>query len=273
MGTILLNDLLRLPDLASVKVRFNKYAGRGENGRRPDFIEYFQEDKAKLMEGHFHNYSKKAYREGDIVIGFAEVEKAKWLLFDVSRVTRDLGVLNGMGYEYETLGEYEKYFGRVVVRYHNTSQNLIRKARSLMDQLEVETVLSDVFADEGFPGYENVRLSWRDLARNIGKESWKTALQNQKGVYLITDAQTGRLYVGSAYGDMMLLGRWQNYVQTGHGGNVELRKLDFEYIKGNFWYSILEIYKASIDDDVIIKRESWWKDTLQSRGAFGYNGN
>ena len=37
-------------------------------------------------------------------------------------------------------------------------------------------------------------------------------------------------------------------------------------------YSILENYNARVDDSVILERESWWKETLQSR-KFGYNAN
>ena len=33
------------------------------------------------------------------------------------------------------------------------------------------------------------------------------ALRNQKGVYLITDTSNGKMYVGSAYGDEMILNR------------------------------------------------------------------
>lgn len=42
---------------------------------------------------------------------------------------------------------------------------------------------------------------------------WIAALQNQNAVYLITDNNTGKLYVSSAtaqYG--MLLKRWSNYI-------------------------------------------------------------
>ena len=80
------------------------------------------------------------------------------------------------------------------------------------------------------------------------------------------------MYVGSAYGENMLLGRWQQYLNTGHGGNEGLKELDFDYIKKNFRYSVLDIFKSTIDDDVIISRESWWKETLLSR-TFGYNKN
>lgn len=70
--------------------------------------------------------------------------------------------------------------------------------------------------------------------------------------------------------------RWSSYAQNGHGGNVELKKLidekGFDYIKQNFQYSILENYNSRVDDSVILDREIWWKETLQSR-TFGYNDN
>ncbi|GAB1411245.1 hypothetical protein MASR1M90_23990 [Desulfovibrionales bacterium] len=70
----------------------------------------------------------------------------------------------------------------------------------------------------------------------------------------------------------MIHGRWLSYVNTGHGGNKKLKDLSFDYIKTNFKYSILEIFKSTTDDKIILKRESWWKDTLLSR-KFGYNDN
>lgn len=65
-------------------------------------------------------------------------------------------------------------------------------------------------------------------------------------------------------------------IDSGHGGNKELIELvnkeGIDYIKRNFQYSILENYNAKVDDSVILERESWWKETLQSR-KFGYNAN
>ena len=98
-------------------------------------------------------------------------------------------------------------------------------------------------------------------------------MKNQKGVYLITDESNGKRYVGAAYGNDMILGRWRNYINNGHGGYKKLKELDFEYIKQNFRYSILEIFKSTTDDETIIERESWWKDVLMTRGKFGYNDN
>lgn len=102
-------------------------------------------------------------------------------------------------------------------------------------------------------------------------------MRNQKAVYLITDTSNGKMYVGSAtaqYG--MLLQRWTNYIENGHGGNVELKHIvdtkGFDYIKENFQYSVLENYNARMDDNYILSREKWWKDTLCTK-QFGYNKN
>ena len=120
-----------------------------------------------------------------------------------------------------------------------------------------------------------MRLSFAELETIIErkKADWIGALQNQKAVYLITDKSNGKLYVGSATGDNgMLLQRWTNYVENGHGGNVELKKLDFDYIKKNFQYSILENFNSKVSDEYILKREAWWKHTLDSM-KHGYNDN
>ena len=95
-----------------------------------------------------------------------------------------------------------------------------------------------------------------------------------KGVYLITDKSNGKLYVGSATGSEMIWGRWKDYLNTGHGGNEELKKLKFEHIQKYFQYTILDIYKPSTDDQDILDREDWWKDVLMSRDLRrGYNLN
>ncbi|MDY5944446.1 MAG: OPT/YSL family transporter, partial [Faecalibacterium sp.] len=96
-------------------------------------------------------------------------------------------------------------------------------------------------------------------------------------VYLITDTKTGKLYVGSATSQTgMLLQRWSSYIADGHGGNEALKELvkkqGFDYVKENFQYSILENYNARMDDEYILRRESWWKETLRTR-EFGYNKN
>lgn len=109
------------------------------------------------------------------------------------------------------------------------------------------------------------------------RTDWVNALAGQKAVYLITDAKTGKMYVGSATSDRgMLLARWTAYVENGHGGDVRLKarvkEKGMDYVRRNYTFSILENYNARVSDSEVLKRESWWKDTLQTR-RFGYNGN
>jgi len=271
MNNIKLNDILRLDDLSNVKIRFNLMFVHNWNP-----IELFKNgDISTMLDGQYWNYTqKKSYKQGQTTIGLVKINPSEdfWLLFHIGQVTKDLNKLNGVGYEYKDLPEYKKYVGRLIVKFKNKVQTMIRNAENVIDECYVSQILPDTFDNDLFPGYEKVNISWKDLQRVLEKENWKTALQNQKGIYLLTDTSNGKKYVGSAYGENMLLGRWRDYVKTGHGGNVRLIELTFDYIKKNIKYSILDIYKSTTDDQIIIDRESWWKEVLQSR-KFGYNEN
>ena len=271
--SILLNDILNLKDLGNTKIRFVA------SNRITDPILLFKDNPQQLLSWLLRNKENtknttpiKVFKEGQIAIGFVRIEGDKWLLFDIRRITRDLDKRDD-GYESERLEEYEKYLGRLIVGYKNEVQQMVKKAESVIDNCSVLQILEDTFDDDIFPGYENVNLSWDDLRRVLPKSAWKTALENQKGVYLITNKDNGKMYVGSAYGTDMIYGRWSSYVETGHGGNVELKNFDFEYIRKNFRYSILDIYKYKTEDKVIINRESWWKNALMTRQFGGYNKN
>lgn len=273
MSKILLNDLLKIENLSDVKIRFVLQVG----GNWTPIEEFKNGNMSKLVEGCYWNYSRnKSFKLDQRILGFIPFDKADdtWLLFHAGKVIKDLNVYNGMGYEYENIGEFSKYCGRLIIRYKNppSVQNLVRKAEKVIDNCEVVKILPEIFNEDVFPGYENVDISWGELSRVIKKDSWRTALQNQKGVYLITDSKTGQMYVGSAYGENMILGRWMEYVKNCHGGNAKLKELGPDHIKKYFRYSILEIFKSTIADEVIIRRESWWKKVLLTR-EFGYNAN
>lgn len=271
MSIIKLNDILRLENIKDVKVRFNIMFADNWNP-----IEIFKSNEQKtILEGQYWNYSKnKSYKAGQTTIGFIRIKSNEnlWLLFHIGKITKDLNILNGVGYEFETLNEFQPYFGRLIVKFKNTSQNMIRNAESVIDDCEIVQILPDTFDNDIFPGYDKINVSWKELSRIVEKETWKTALQNQKGVYLITDTFTGKKYVGSAYGEEMILSRWKSYIKTGHGHNKELKILDFDYMQEHFRYSLLDIFKSTTDAQVIIERESWWKEVLQTR-KFGYNAN
>lgn len=283
---IKLNDLLKLQNLENVKIRFNLSSNDQEaDAFYNDPVKVYQRNHDEIILKNLYKSDKRSYfNVGDIVIGLFPIAEDEWLLFDISEITSEKDDINSgkagfTVYGHKTLEQYNDFYDRVTVKYHKVEQVPVRKAEGFLENLEILEVLPkkfDRFTD--FPGYENVNLNFEELKQALSSKAWQTALQNQKGVYLITDTLTNKRYVGSAYGKDMMLGRWKHYAENGHGGNVELVKLvnenGFDYIKKNFRYTILEIYKNITEDDFIISRESFWKEVLLTRNNnFGYNGN
>lgn len=276
MSKITLNNLLNIKteDYENTRIKFNQH-----NGTDDPMDLYLENPDIVNVRWFLWRSQRKYFRVGQVAVCLLKLSYDTWLLTTIKRITKDLDVNEGINYEGEELEEYRKYFGRVILKFHKTFQTQCREYGSICDELEVLEVLPSLFDGDEFPGYDRVRLSYAQLYSIITrqKKSWIAALENQKAVYLITDKHTGKLYVGSATSDNgMLLARWSSYAENGHGGNVELKALvsekGFDYIKENFQYSILENYNARVDDHVILDRESWWKETLQSR-VFGYNSN
>lgn len=276
MQGLLLKDLLRFSEeeLNRVKIKFNQH-----NGFDNPMDLYKNNPEIVNTQWLFWNTKQRYFDVGQIAICLLKLSYDLWLLTTIKLVTKDLGVSGGISFEGEEIERFRPLFGRVIVQYHKTSQSQGRWFTSLQDELVVSQILPDCFDGDDFPGYDKVRLSFRQLEAIItrGKKDWVAALGNQKAVYLITDKNNGKLYVGSATSNTgMLLQRWSNYVNNGHGGNKELVALvereGFDYVRENFQYSILENYNAKVDDHIILERESWWKETLQSR-VWGYNSN
>lgn len=276
MKKIYLNDILKISptEVDNTKLKLNI-----DNGFTDPLEEYKNNpDKINIDWFLWHN-QRRYFHEGNIAICLLYLADDRWLLTTIKRINKELDVVDAIGYEAEEIEEYKQYFGRLVIKYHNTNRSMGRTLKSMFDSLEVVELLPVAYEGDEFPGYENVRLSYAQLATIIKrkKSAWLAALKNQKAVYLITDKKTGKLYVGSATAlNGMLLQRWSSYVENGHGGNVELSALidkeSFEYVQKNFQYSVLENYNARMDDSYILKRESWWKETLCSR-EHGYNAN
>ncbi len=128
-----------------------------------------------------------------------------------------------------------------------------------------------------FTDYFDFILDFQELTEIITNQysDWKKVLSVTKGIYLINDTKTGKLYVGAAYGDEGIWGRWCNYVFTnGHGNNKLLLKLlDVDPTYGvNFRFSILMLLPRTITADEAIKKERLFKNKLGTN-SFGLNSN
>jgi len=120
--------------------------------------------------------------------------------------------------------------------------------------------------DPPFPGFSKFCVDVNQIPGLYS--SWQQRLLEVKGIYVLVDKDTGHQYVGSAKGEESLLARFMAYAQTGHGGNVELRRR-----KGaRYQVGVLEVVNLALPDRRIEEIEAWWKHKLLTR-EFGLNRN
>jgi len=95
-------------------------------------------------------------------------------------------------------------------------------------------------------------LSFQDLKHMYenprAHKDWKAALQANAGIYRIVDMSSGEIYIGSAYGNEGLWGRWSNYAKNGHGGNKLLKPRD----PNNFQWSVVRTVSRSMSERDVI---------------------
>lgn len=121
--------------------------------------------------------------------------------------------------------------------------------------------------DARMPAWNEIVLTWHELS--VLPTRWRDAIRQWRGIYYIFDTSDGRGYVGSASGGDNILGRWQGYVASGHGGNVLLRQRDPK----NFRFSILQRVDPDMEPEGVVQIENTWKKRLHTRDPFGLNDN
>ncbi|WP_170851407.1 GIY-YIG nuclease family protein [Enterobacter hormaechei] len=179
-------------------------------------------------------------------------------------------------YQLTPVPELDEYRGRLYVSAERPRRSILN-GETLAGKLRVVEIAPSCLSFGEFPGYKDVVLDRASLGTIIRQElkSWRTALSIVKGIYLLTDVDGEKLYVGQANGKGGIWGRWKTYFKTGHGGNAGLIEAfgtgDEERLK-NVTFSILEIMDINSDACEINRRESHWKRILLSRSV-GHNRN
>lgn len=166
--------------------------------------------------------------------------------------------------------------GRVVSSFERPSRQAYLYGESVAPTCLVQEIRAEKLHNEEFPGFKNVNISFSELAAYArqGVPSWVAALRSVAGVYLISDQETGKLYVGSATGAEGIWSRWCGYL-NGHGDNVRLRKLIADggpQRAEHFHFSVLEVADTHTSPEEVLKREQHWKQVLLTRDH-GHNGN
>lgn len=220
----------------------------------------------------------KNFNRAHVIGLIALAQRGEWLFTGFYDTAGCRQRSNGR-FRYKLVGraETEELAGRLVVRFERTGRQSYLNADNWLEKMRVAQILPVKMAVSEFPGYSAVTLTKQHLDIVVGQDepSWRGALANVAGVYVIADRSTGKLYVGSATGDGGLWARWSSYSRNGHGGNKELKALLREKGLGHaehFQFGILEIADGQADGETVLERESYWKRLLLSR-EFGLNAN
>jgi hypothetical protein len=160
---------------------------------------------------------------------------------------------------------YADWSGKLVVGWPPPDRSWWRWAdRNRMPVLAVheESVLVP-----SMPEWDELVLDWSQIA--VLPSTWRQRFSQWRGIYYIHDVSDEKGYVGSAYGEDNILGRWLNYGSTGHGGNRLLRGRD----PANLRFSILQRLSPDMPAADVIRHEVTWKDRLHTRAPGGLNEN
>lgn len=237
----------------------------------------------------YQSYQSKPVFECDYIVSFIGVENSRARFHGVYRVGGRLaaaerplapdfeypGFVSPGGYFYDlvAVGGFEDLKGRLVIDW---GKSALAWHQWLMNK-EVVEILPSGYVRE-FPGYLDFVLSFDELRAIINSPAsnreWHRMLAAVAGVCLILDSVTGKQYVGSAYGEAGILGRWSTYVDSGHAANKQLLDLvagDAEYAR-HFRFTILRTLPRTLTQPEVIAFEVLYKKKLGSR-AFGLNSN
>ena len=278
MSEILLNDILKIPEnqIQDYKVKFNVNNGYTE----PLLVMTRSYDE-------ICNWIAWKKEKDDLprpkVIGFVRyytVSQEQWIFagaYEVNKKSNFNEIKEGEGYDVTPIPEHQNLYGRLVVEYKNTTQQLKRNAENVLNDIKVVELLKKPYNGVEFEGYNNINLTFQELEIIIKNnvDEWKRKLENVTGIYMLFDRSTGKKYIGSAYGESGIWKRWSDYIYSNNGGNKEMLQLDNDYIRDNFTFTLLEWYAIGTDFDFIISRENYWKKVMLSRkiDGYGYNDN
>jgi hypothetical protein len=162
---------------------------------------------------------------------------------------------------------YATWKGKLIVKWPPLDRNWFRWAFKPKNEMPVHAILEESALDGPMKEWHEIKLTWDQLA--VLPTTLKSKLREWRGIYFIFDTVAKQGYVGSAYGQDNLLGRWENYAATGHGGNRLLRRRD----PRNFLFTILDLDAPNRDPKEVLLLEKSWKQRLHTRAPNGLNDN
>lgn len=232
-------------------------------------------DRKKLL-AYQKEQGRDVFADCDYIVSFIGLERGRSLFFGVFKVLGGRFVRGHYVYDLEQVPDFNPLVDRLVIDWGASARAWLqwyhRQPKTVIE------ILPEGYIGN-FPGLLDFVLEFDELETLIrnpeANHDWKHHLSAVNGVYLILDRKTGKQYVGSAYGDEGIWGRWKNYVATGHGHNKELKKLlaeDLAYHRRHFVYSILQTLPSNVSARESIEIEALYKRKLGVR-VHGLNAN
>ncbi len=282
--TLGLVDILKIagfdPSVATKLVRHQDRRYPVEELRRHDWLELYQSYQAKPK---FHLAKQ--------IVSFCGLSGTRAVFHGVYRVLGHRPAKEGpvppscgwsqewnrtaqFYYDLERDTRFDDLRGRVIIDWGPGTLAWVQK----LDNKPVLEILPPGRKLDPFDDYLEFSLTHTELKDLFDNEEahrdWRIPLGAVGGVYLILAQGSGDLYIGSAYGESGIWGRWRYYAISGDGGNVRLRELikrDSAYPE-QFRFSVLQILPKTMARDEVLKRETLYKRKLGTR-ATGLNSN
>jgi len=252
---------------AKIKLVRHKQTGK-------DLYNLYRNNRSEFFK--YQNYQHKdVFKRIDFIVSFIgeEGNKSRFVgVYKIISCTKVSTSPDRFNYEMEEVAGFEALVEKVIVGW-KSERSWHQYISNDMPVIEIHQGLHY----QQFKDYFDFILEFKELQEIVNNKykEWKLMLSATKGVYLISDTKTGKLYVGSAYGEEGIWGRWSNYVKTnGTGGNKQLKALvagDKDYAF-NFRFSILMLLPKTITPDQAIEKELLFKKKLGTN-SFGLNNN
>ena len=243
-------------------------------GGRP--LDALTESENAWLRWQIYRGEEKERFTKDYIVSFAQILENKFLFGGIFEITS-----RASEYEVKYTEDYRDLIGRLILEYNgNNTRSTVFTPSHIYDNSKISGIYEYRFNMRGetFVSYGDINHDFSAIEIIIKNAfpDWRVALSSVSGVYLISDKESGKHYVGSAYGTEGIWGRWQSYVNTFHGSNDDLVEL-FEnesesYFRDNFKFCVLEVVSPSSTKEEVINKESLWKRKLLTR-EHGHNRN
>lgn len=164
-------------------------------------------------------------------------------------------------FDLKLLGFYAKWRGRLVVTWPG-GQAWCRWAKT--NDFAISAIHEDSLFDKPVCDWPELTLTYGEL--KVLPRKLRDALRQWRGIYFILDRSDGKGYVGSAFGQENIPGRWRVHAKLG-GDAKQLKQRNPE----DFVFSILQLTSPDLEQRKVVQLEESWMKRLHTR-RFGLNG-